>query len=114
MSKEIVMYVRRSYCGGVALARDVLGRYGVSFRELVVDDRLELAARLTEWTGFLSVPTLIVVNTGEDTPYTDFLPRPQEQPLRGFDRGPMITEPTNKELENWLFKHGFLDSPYKR
>jgi len=114
MDKEIIMFVRSSFCGGVALARDLLTRYELPYREVEIDKNLEMAARLKEWTGHLSVPTLIVANPGEDVPYTEFLPLPADRSLKGFDRGPMITEPTNRELENWLHKHGFLEKPYQR
>jgi glutaredoxin len=114
MDKEILIFVRSSFCGGVALARDLLTRYQIPYREVEIDKNPELAARLKEWTGFLSVPTLIVVKPGEDSPYTEFLPPPTDRSLKGFDRGPMITEPTNRELENWLHKHDFLEKPYQR
>jgi hypothetical protein len=89
-------------------------RYNVPFREVNVDQDLILAKRLQEWTNDLSVPTLIVAVPGQDVPYTDFLPPPTDRPLRGYDRGPMITEPNNQQLEDWLYKHHFLDKPYKR
>jgi glutaredoxin len=114
MDKEIVMYVRGVYCGSVALARDLLNRYQIPFREINIDDDPLYAARLKEWTNFYSVPTLIITNPSEDVPYTDVLPRPSDRPLRGYNRGPMLTEPNNQDLENWLYQHGFLDKPYKR
>lgn len=114
MQKEIVMYVRSSYCPGVALARDLLNRYQIPYREINVDSDPALARRLQEWTGFLSVPTLIIANPGEDVPHTDFLPPPDGRSLKGYDRGPMITEPTNQQLENWLHRHNFLAKPYTR
>lgn len=114
MNKEIVMYVRGAYCGSVALARDLLIRYAIPFREINIDDDPLFAARLREWTQFFSVPTLIITNPGEDVPYTEYLPRPADRPLRGYNRGPMITEPNNQQLEDWLNQHGFLDKPYRR
>ena len=114
MEKEIVMYVRTSYCPLVALARDVMQRYQVPYRELNIDDDPAIAARVKEWTHHYSVPTILIANSGEDVPYTDFLPRPTHRTIKGYDRGPMITEPNNRELENWLYEHGFLDKPYKR
>ncbi len=114
MEKEIVMYVRTSYCPLVALARDVMQRYQVPYRELNIDDDSAIAARVKEWTHHYSVPTILIANSGEDVPYTDFLPRPTYRTIKGYDRGPMITEPNNRELENWLYEHGFLDKPYKR
>lgn len=114
MTRELVMYVRGAYCPNIALARDVLSRYNIPYREINIDDDPLLAARIKEWTHFYSVPTLIVANPGEDVPYTDFLPRPADRSLKGFDRGPMITEPNNHALEDWLHKHGFLNKPYSR
>ena len=114
MEKEIVMYTRNSFCPGVALARDVLTRYRIAYRELSIDEDPLIAARVKAWTHHYSVPTLIIANPGEDIPYTEFLPRPTERSIRGYDRGPMISEPNNRDLENWLHKHGFLDKPYRR
>ncbi|MBE7556311.1 MAG: glutaredoxin family protein [Anaerolineales bacterium] len=114
MDKEIVMYVRSAYCPSVALARDLLNRYHIPYREINISTDPAMADRVREWTGFLSVPTIILANSGEDLPYTDFLPRPADRSLKGYNRGPMITEPNNKDLEDWLYQHGFLDKPYKR
>ena len=114
MTKEIVMYVRRFYCPNVALARDVLKRYDISYREIDIDQDPEMAARVKAWTHYHSVPTIIIANPGEDVPYTDFLPYPTNGSNKGYDRGPMITEPNNSQLENWLHKYGFLDKPYQR
>ena len=99
---------------GVVLARDLMTRYHVPYREINVDQHPAMATRLKEWTGRLSVPTIVIANPGEDVPYADFLPIPTDRPIKGYDRGPMITEPNNRALENWLYNHGFLDKPYKR
>ena len=114
MTQELVMYVRSFYCPNVALARDVLQRYKIPCREINVDGSPQLKTRLKAWTGFHSVPTLILANPGEDVPHTDFSPIPAGQSPRGVDRGPMITEPNNKQLENWLYKHDLLNKPYRR
>lgn len=114
MEKEIVMYVRRMYCPQISLARNLLKRYDIPYREINIDQDAAMAARIKEWTNYLSVPTLIIANPGEEVPHTDFLPRPTGQSNRGYDRGPMITEPNNQQLEDWLHKNGFLDKPYSR
>jgi glutaredoxin len=114
MDKEIVMYVRTAYCPRVALARDVLQRYNISYRELNIDDDPLLAATVKGWTHNYSVPTLIIAKPGENIPYETFLPRPTDYSIKGYDRGPMITEPNNHQLEDWLHKHGFLAKAYKR
>ncbi len=114
MDKQLVMYVRSSYCPNVALARDILKRYNIPYTEINIDHDPAMAARVKEWTHYLSVPTLVVARPGEDVPYTDFLPYPTDQSNRGYDRGALITEPNNQQLEDWLHKHGFLAKPYQR
>ena len=114
MEKEIVMFVRSTFCAGVVLARDLFKRYEIPFREVEIDLNPEMANRVKEWTGYLSVPTIIIARPGENVPFAEFLPYPTERTVKGYDRGPMITEPTNRELENWLHKHGFLAKPYQR
>lgn len=114
MNKEIVMYVRSAYCPSVALARDLMNRYNIPYREIDITTDPAMAARVKAWTNFHSVPTLIIANPGEDVPYTDFPPRPTDRSIKGYNRGPMITEPNNKDLEDWLYQHGFLNKPYKR
>ncbi len=112
--KEIVMYVRSTFCPQTALARDIMKRYNIPYREIDFSHDLDAADRVKTWVGFLSTPTLIIANHGEDVPYTDFLPAPTDRSISGYDRGPIITEPSNRALENWLNKHGFLDKPYQR
>lgn len=114
MEKEIVMYSRSTYCSFVALARDLLARYQIPYREIdIYPDRI-YADRVKDWTGHLSVPTLIIALPEEDLPLEPPTPLEPGQSVRGVDRGSMITEPNNKQLEDWLHAHGFLGKPYKR
>ena len=46
MDKEIVMYVRGFYCPTVALARDVLNRYEVAYREIDIDQDPDMADKV--------------------------------------------------------------------
>jgi hypothetical protein len=90
MDKELVMYSRSYGCPFITTAK-------------------QAKKRVLEWTGFLSVPTMVVANIGEDLPCTDFAPLPKGDSPRGIDRGPMLTEASYDEMENWLRKHGFID-----
>lgn len=51
MDKEIVMYVRSAYCPSVALARDLLNRYNIPYREININADPAMADRVREWTG---------------------------------------------------------------
>lgn len=108
MEKELVMYSRTTGCPFVGLAKRVLSDHKLPYREIFIDRNEEARERVLQWTGFLSVPTLIVARTGEDLPYD----LPDDLPIgaspRGIDRGPMITEPGMEQLTTWLHKHGFI------
>ena len=109
MVKELVMYSRTTSCPFVTLAKRVLDDYHVPYRELYIDRDAQVRQRVLNWTGFLSVPTLVVALPGEDEPYEPQAPLEAGRSPRGIDRGTMITEPSIDELAHWLQRHGFID-----
>jgi glutaredoxin len=107
--KEIVVYARSTYCPYQARANRVFARYGLKPREILIDLDDQALARVLNWTGFRSVPTIVVARLGEDLPYEEPAPLPKGDSPRGIDRGSMITEAGEEELTAWLVKHGFVD-----
>ena len=68
----------------------------------------EASRRVKAWTGFESVPTLVIAEEGSTLPHQPPAGlRPGASP-GGVDRGTMITEPTRGQLRSWLVKNGFL------
>ena len=110
MSRELVMYTRTSGCPFVSVARRVLQQKNVPYREVFIDLDIEARERVKTWTGFLSVPTLVVAEHGTDLPFEDPTPLATGASPRGIDRGPMITEPGAEQLTRWLVKHGFIEA----
>lgn len=106
--KELVMYSRSYGCPFITVARRVLNDYGVAYREIFIDQQPEAKQRVRQWTGFYSVPTLVVAEAGSDLPYTDVLELPAGASPQGVDRGPMLTEGSAEQIEKWLRKHGFI------
>jgi glutaredoxin len=108
MGYELVIYSRTRPCPYVRAAKRVLEREKVPYREINIDEDSEAEQRVVDWTGFKSVPTIIVAQPGENLPYELPAPiGPGESP-KGIDRGSMITEPGEMVFENWLRKHGFI------
>jgi len=108
MNYDLVFYTRTSGCPFVTLAKRVLNDYAVNYREIFID-RDDLArARVLEWTGFLSVPTIVVAEPGDILPVSVPEPLPRGSSPRGIDRGYMITEPGSDELLYFLLRHGFI------
>jgi glutaredoxin len=106
--KELVMYSRTTPCPFVSLARRVLDREGVPYRELYIDREKENEHRVVTWTGFMSVPTLVIANLGEDLPYEEPSFLAKGATPRGVNRGSMLTEPSEDQLISWLEQHGLL------
>ena len=108
MGYELVMYSRTRACPYVRAAKRVLERVNVPYREIYIDEDSAAERRVEEWTGFRSVPTIIVANPGEDLPYEPPAPLQAGESPKGVDRGSMITEPGESVFEDWLRKHGFV------
>lgn len=108
MDKELVMYSRTLGCPYISIAKKTLSEYNVSFRERYIDKDDEARQYVLDVTGFLSVPTLVVANIGDDYPYAPPSNLPTDTSPRGVNRGTVITEATRDELIIWLRQHGFI------
>lgn len=107
--KELVMYTRTTGCPFVSIAKRVLTEENVAYREIFIDQDPAARDRVKAWTGFLSVPTLVIARVGSDLPIEEPSPLPDGiiSP-QGVDRGAMITEPRDNQLRAWLYKHGLI------
>ncbi len=108
MTQELVMYNRTMGCPLVSLSRRVLQEHNVIYRDIFIDKDPQAKERVLKWTGFLAVPTLVVVQAGEDVPGEEPEVLPQGASPRGIDRGLMITEPNEQQLIQWLQKHHII------
>ena len=108
MTKDLIMYSRTAGCPFVTIAKRVLDEHQIQYTEIFIDQDMDAQARVIAWTGFQSVPTLIVANAGAIEPYMACTPLPDGESPRGIDRGPMITEPNMFQLKEWLIKHQFI------
>lgn len=108
MDKELVMYGRSYGCPAITIAKLVLEGKDIPYREIHIDQDEEALRRVLDWTGFRSVPTLVVANPGQVLPFEPPSPLPKGKSPRGIDRGSIITEPDDRQLEKWLKKHGFV------
>jgi glutaredoxin len=109
MSKKLIMYSRRMGCPYISLAKRVLDDYALPYKEIFIDQDEEARARVLQWTGFLSVPTLVVSHNGDNLPYEEPSPLDVGSSPRGINRGAMITEPSIDQLTTWLEEHGFIE-----
>lgn len=110
MTKQLVMYSRTTGCPFITVAKRVLDDYALSYHEIFIDKDMEARKRVLEWTGFLSVPTLVVAEAGEVLPYQVPPPLEPGSSPRGINRGSMITEGNIEQIEVWLAQNGFINS----
>ena len=108
MTRQLVMYSRTTGCPFVTIAKRVLEEHKVPYHEVYIDQDEAALERVLAWTGFRSVPTLVVADAESLSPYTDFDPLPEGESPRGIDRGPIITEPNMFQLKEWLIKHQLI------
>ncbi|MBA3530424.1 MAG: glutaredoxin family protein [Ardenticatenales bacterium] len=108
MNKELVMYGRRFACWDQSRAMTFLSEKKIPYRFVDISADPNASARLIEWVGHLSVPTLVIAQPGEVLPMRDPKPLDRSQRVRGQDRDTMITEPNNDELESFLRTHHLL------
>ncbi|NJL92563.1 MAG: glutaredoxin [Anaerolineae bacterium] len=103
-----MVYSRTTGCPFISIARRVLSHHAILYQEIYIDRDPVARQRVVEWTGFESVPTLIVAAQDETQPFEVPLPLERGCSPRGINRGSMLTEPTEAELEAWLSQHGFI------
>lgn len=106
--KELLMYSRSYGCPYISVAKRVFTDHALAYRELFIDKDADAKARVLAWTGFQSVPTIIVTEKDGLLPLEAPSPLAKGASPRGIDRGMMITEASVEELERWLRKHGFI------
>ncbi|MFZ4827195.1 MAG: glutaredoxin family protein [Phototrophicaceae bacterium] len=106
--KELVMYNRSWGCPFAFIATRVLHKYNVPYREIYIDRDPEARERVLSWTGFLSVPTLVVAEPASDLPVYEPTPLEKGRSPQGVNRGSMITEAYEPQLVQWLKQNGFI------
>jgi glutaredoxin len=106
--KMLILYSRTVPCPNCALAKRVLEEQGVRYQEIMIDLDPAARARVERWTGFESVPTLVVARPGEVLPLTEPRPLDPGRSPRGVDRGSLITEPDAVGLQHWLRANGLI------
>lgn len=106
--KRLVVYSRTHGCGFVKIAKRVLEDCGIAYSEVLIDCDENARRKVVEWTGFESVPTLVVVAEGQIDPIEVPLPLEKGHSPRGINRGSLLTEPNEQELKQWLRQHNLL------
>ncbi len=109
MTTRLVLYMS-PWCINCLDTQEALAEWNVPYVSIDVKKDRTAAGRVRTWTGFESVPTLVIADGNGVEPCVEPAPLASGKSPRGVDRGPMLTEPTRTELRAWLIKHGVLNN----
>lgn len=108
MEKELVFYGRTAFCPDQMRSQRFLDGNKIPYRMIRIDEDEQAGAAVERWVGHRSVPTLVVARKGDIQPIEEPQPLPTGRSARSFDRGTLITEPSNEALSSFLQRHGLL------
>ena len=109
MAKRLVAYVS-PWCHNCSDTRAALKSWGVPAEFVDIEKDAAAARRVIAWTGFRSVPTLLIAEEGSLEPCEAPAALAPGGSPHGIDRGSMLTEPTRAQLRSWLIAHGLLEA----
>jgi glutaredoxin len=108
MAVHLVLYTRAMYCPDQARARKLLAEWHVPYQEVDCTRDAEALERIRRWNGHLGVPAVVAAGEGSTLPIREPDPRPTGRSTRDFNRGTLITEPSEEGLRQFLKQHGLL------
>jgi glutaredoxin len=108
MDKELIVYGRTFPCPDLMRSERFLQNKRVAYRMIHIDQDEEAGMLVEQWVGHRSVPTIVVARKGENQPIEEPTPLPAGRSARSFDRGTLITEPSDDALSAFLQRHGLL------
>lgn len=107
MAKQVVVYMS-PWCYNSQDTQRAFTEWGVPAKFINIKEDRAAAARVKDWVGFESVPTVIIADGDSVEPFEPPAPLAKGASPRGVDRGSMITEAKRDQLRAWLVKHGVL------
>ena len=108
MAKRLVLYVRNIACPDQARARRLLAEWRVPYQEVNCSTDADALERIKAWNGHMGVPAVVVAEEGSVLPIAEPSPRPTDRSTRSFNRGTLITEPSEEGLREFLRQHSLL------
>lgn len=108
MALGLVIYTRAIHCPDQQRVRKLLADWRVPYREVDCSKDPEALERIKAWNGHLGVPACVVAEDGSVLPFREPDPKPVGRSTRDYNRGTLITEPSEEGLRQFLKQHGLL------
>jgi len=107
MARRLVAYIS-PWCPTCRDTQRALAEWNVPCTYINIQQDCQAADRVRQWTGFESVPTLVIAEADSLEPFEPPSPLAPGASPRGKDRGAMITEASRSQVRAWLIKHELL------
>jgi glutaredoxin len=104
---DLVVYAKTTFCPDWINTRAWLENWNTPFRVVFMDMDEEIAARLDNWLGTRTVPTLVIAERNSLDPISEPASADLSN-LRDTDRGSMMHEPEEASLHAFLVRNGIL------
>lgn len=106
MNKELIVIGRSYPCPDLMRTQRFLKANNINYRQINIDQDSTALEIMERWVGHHSVPTVVVANAGDVHPIVEPTPLPSGRSSRSYDRGSMITEPSDEALRGFLQRNG--------
>ncbi len=101
---RLVVYGRSSFCPDMMRFEQWVRAHPIAFVSFDIDADQDARDFVVHYTGHVSVPTLVIAPEEHFGPIEE--PAKLARGPRGIDRGSMLTEPANGQVEEFLRRNG--------
>lgn len=102
---RLVVYGRSAFCPDMHRWRQWVADHPLRLVEFDIDHDPGAYEKVLAWTGYESVPTLVIADDDSFDPIEPPDPLGPDRGPRGIDRGSMLTEPQRGQIEEFLRRH---------
>ena len=107
-NKQLVVYGRSVGCPDLVRTQRFLHTNNIGYTQINIDEDEAAGSRVEAWVGHRSVPTVVVATADPAVPISEPAPLPAGRSARSFDRGTLITEPSDEALRAFLTRNELI------
>lgn len=107
---RLVVYGRSGPCPDMYRWKRWVSGYDLEYVEFDIDTDAEAERKVLDWTGYRSVPTLVIASDDGVDPIAEPTTLARGQGPRAIDRGTMLTEPSPGQIEAFFERNGIAFS----
>lgn len=106
--KQLIVYGRSVFCPDLARTQRFLQANKIAYTQIDIDLDEAAGSQVEQWVGHRSVPTVVVATANPAVLVSEPTPLPVGRSARSYDRGTLITEPSDEALHTFLSRNGLI------